>query len=92
MSCEPDEGRGPVDFKISMGQDITIIEVKLTIECECGNIITMVPPSRKYLQLRDNLEIKGFRFENIKYDKNSKVKEFQLCCDKCKNYISLGVD
>lgn len=30
MSCEPDEGRGPVDFKISMGQDITIIEVKLT--------------------------------------------------------------
>ena len=30
MSCEPDEGRGPVDFKVSMGQDITIIEVKLT--------------------------------------------------------------
>lgn len=30
MSCEPDEGRGPVDFKISFGQDITIIEVKLT--------------------------------------------------------------
>ncbi len=30
ISCEPDEGRGPVDFKISRGQDITIIEVKLT--------------------------------------------------------------
>lgn len=30
MSCEPDEGRGPVDFKISLGQDITVIEVKLT--------------------------------------------------------------
>lgn len=30
MSCEPDEGRGPVDFKISMGQDLTIIEVKLS--------------------------------------------------------------
>lgn len=30
MSCEPDEGRGPVDFKLSLGQDITIIEVKLT--------------------------------------------------------------
>lgn len=30
MSCEPDEGRGPVDFKISLGQDSTIIEVKLT--------------------------------------------------------------
>lgn len=30
MSCEPDEGRGPVDFKVSRGQDTTIIEVKLT--------------------------------------------------------------
>lgn len=30
MSCEPDEGRGPVDFKVSMGQDITVIEVKLS--------------------------------------------------------------
>ena len=30
MSCEPDEGRGPVDFKVSLGQDITVIEVKLT--------------------------------------------------------------
>lgn len=30
MSCEPDEGRGPVDFKISRGQDLTIVEVKLT--------------------------------------------------------------
>lgn len=30
LSCEADEGRGPVDFKISRGQDITIIEVKLS--------------------------------------------------------------
>lgn len=30
MSCEPNEGRGPVDFKLSRGQDITIIEVKLS--------------------------------------------------------------
>lgn len=30
MSCEPDEGRGPVDFKMSYGDDKTIIEVKLT--------------------------------------------------------------
>ncbi|MCD8153498.1 MAG: hypothetical protein LUF78_02175 [Clostridiales bacterium] len=30
LSCEPDEGRGPVDFKVSRGQDITIIEVKLS--------------------------------------------------------------
>jgi hypothetical protein len=30
VSCEPDEGRGPVDFKVSMGGDKTIIEVKLS--------------------------------------------------------------
>jgi len=30
MSCEPDEGRGPVDFKISRGQDMTLMEVKLS--------------------------------------------------------------
>lgn len=30
ISCEPDEGRGPVDFKISRGQDVTLVEVKLT--------------------------------------------------------------
>ena len=30
MSCEPDEGRGPVDFKVSRGQDKTLIEVKLS--------------------------------------------------------------
>lgn len=30
ISCEPDEGRRPVDFKISRGQDKTLIEVKLS--------------------------------------------------------------
>lgn len=30
ISCEPDEGRGPADFKVSMGSDKTIIEVKLS--------------------------------------------------------------
>lgn len=30
MSCEPDEGRGPVDFKVSFGGNITLIEAKLT--------------------------------------------------------------
>lgn len=30
MSCEPNEGPGPVDFKVSDGGDKTIIEVKLS--------------------------------------------------------------
>ena len=37
MNCEPDEGRGPVDFKVSRGQDITIIEVKLSTNSEYRN-------------------------------------------------------
>ena len=30
MSCEPDEGRGPLDFKVSYGGDKTLIELKLS--------------------------------------------------------------
>ena len=30
MSCEPDEGRGPLDFKVSNGGDKTLIELKLS--------------------------------------------------------------
>lgn len=30
FSCEANEGRGPVDFKISRGEDKTVIEVKLS--------------------------------------------------------------
>lgn len=30
MSCEPDEGRGPLDFKVSNGGNKTLIELKLS--------------------------------------------------------------
>ena len=30
ISCEPDEGRGPVDIKISRGRDKTLAEIKLS--------------------------------------------------------------
>lgn len=30
FSCEPNEGRGPVDFKVSRGDDKTVVEVKLS--------------------------------------------------------------
>lgn len=66
--------------------------MKLIIECECGNKITMTALPKKYIQLRDKLETQEFRFGGAEYDKNSKVKEFRVCCDKCKNYILLGVD
>lgn len=35
FSCEPNEGRGPVDFKISRGLDRTIIELKLSSNSQC---------------------------------------------------------
>ena len=63
----------------------------LTIECECGNKITLSAPSKKYLQLRDNLEIKQFHYDGAEI-KKGKVEEFRISCDKCKNWITLSVD
>ena len=63
----------------------------LTIECECGNIIKLCAPSKKYLQLRDNLETRQFRYDGADI-KNGELKEFRISCDKCRNWISLGVD
>lgn len=63
----------------------------LTIECECGNKIIVSAQTKKYLQLRDNLEAKQFRYDGAEI-KNGKVQEFRICCNKCGNWISLGVD
>lgn len=63
----------------------------LTIECECGNKIILSAPAKRYLQLRDNLETKQFRYDNAEI-KNGKVEEFRICCDKCNNWITLGVN
>lgn len=35
FSPETDSGRGPVDFKVSRGNDKTVIEVKLTSNKDC---------------------------------------------------------
>lgn len=35
ISPEPNSGRGPVDFKISRGEDKTVIEIKLTSNKDC---------------------------------------------------------
>ena len=65
--------------------------MKIMIECECGNKITLSAPQKKYLQLRDNLEKKQFRFDSAEI-KGGKVEEFRICCDKCRNWITLGVN
>jgi len=63
----------------------------LSIECECGNKVSLSVPPKKYLGLRDNLETKRFRYNGAELV-NGKVKVFHICCDKCKNWITLGVD
>lgn len=65
--------------------------MKITIECECGNKIIMPAPPKEYLQLRDNLETKMFRYDGAEI-KDGKLKELRICCDKCHNWITLGVD
>lgn len=47
----------------------------LTIECECGNKITLSAPPKKYLQFRDNLEMKQFRYDGAEI-KMGKLKNF----------------
>lgn len=63
----------------------------LTIECECGNKIKLCVPSKRYLQLRDNLETSQFRYDGAEIN-NGEPKEFRIYCEKCKNWISLGID
>jgi hypothetical protein len=65
--------------------------MKLIIECECGNKLTITAPPKKYLQLRDNLETKQFHNDGAEI-KDGKVKELRISCDKCRNWITLGVD
>ena len=65
--------------------------MKLMIECECGNKITLSAPQKKYLQLRDNLDTQQFHYDGAEI-KNGKVEEFRISCDKCKNWIAIGVD
>lgn len=66
--------------------------MKITIECECGKKHTVSAPERKYLQLRDNLETGGFRYNaSDTIIKDGKLEEFMIHCD-CGNYIYLGMN
>jgi len=63
----------------------------LSIECECGNKLSMKALPKKYLQLRDYLESKEFHYDGAKII-DGKLEEFRISCDKCGNWIDLGVD
>lgn len=66
--------------------------MKIIIECECSNKIEMKAPPKKYLQMRDNLETKYFRYADAEYDEKGKIKKILITCDKCHNHIALGLD
>ena len=64
--------------------------MKLTIECDiCGNKHIMSAPAKKYLQIRDNLGVGGFHYDDSEI-KEGNLKELRISCSKCGNWISLG--
>ena len=67
--------------------------MKITIECEkCKKTHSFSSLPRKYLQLRDNLEKGGFRYNASDTKiRDGKLEEFMIHCG-CGNYISLGMD
>lgn len=65
--------------------------MKITIECECGNKVVLPVQSKKYIQFRDWLETRQFRYDGAEI-RAGKLKEFCIKCEKCKAWITLGVD
>lgn len=65
--------------------------MRISIECSCGNRANLEIENRKYCQLRDNLEANSFRITDFEM-KNGKPKEVKMYCEKCKTYVSLGLD
>lgn len=64
----------------------------IVIECECGNKCKVMAPSKKYLQLRDNLRVAGFIYSTSDFKmSDGKIEEIIIRC-KCGNYINLGMD
>lgn len=65
--------------------------MEIIIKCDCGNEITIPAPVRKYTQFREYLETKQFHLGKTEI-KNGELKEFTIECDKCRRYITLGIN
>ena len=65
--------------------------MKLTIECECGNKVSLQVEKGKDLQLRDGLEVAGFSYDDAEI-KKGKLCEIRIRCVKCKNWVVMSVD
>lgn len=65
--------------------------MKITIECECGNVVVLPVQPKKYIQFRDWLETKQFHYDGAEIE-HGKLKEICIQCDKCKNWSTFGMD
>lgn len=65
--------------------------MKIIIECDCGNIVALSVRSKKYVQLRDGLESRNFRYDGEEIS-DGRLKEIRIKCDECKRWFTLGVD
>ena len=65
--------------------------MKITIECDCGNRVVMEAQTGKYIQSRDYLYSKQFRYGKPVIE-TGKFKEISIQCDRCKSWVSLGTD
>ena len=62
--------------------------IKIAIECECGNKCHVTIPAKKSSKLRDELYISGFRLETDKVQS----KPILIQCQQCKSWIELYLD
>lgn len=65
--------------------------MKICIECNCGNRMSVEIIDRKYFQLNDNLENNSFKLMDFELN-NGKPKEVKIYCKKCNKYVSFGLD
>lgn len=42
--------------------------MKITIECECGNVVVLAVQPKKYIQFRDWLETKQFHYDGAEIE------------------------
>lgn len=64
--------------------------MNIIIKCDCGNEVSTPVLSRKMVMIRDNLQNK-FDIINIKIENNN-LKEIEIQCKKCKEWITLNFD
>ena len=65
--------------------------MQILIKCDCGNEVYISAKTGKCTQLRDCLDRNKFHFSPVE-SKSGALKELQIQCNVCKQWITLGVD